>query len=57
MAYRMGATIAIWLSTTLMVLRGKAQGREFVALMIATVLCTIAVWIVPATNEREIVQK
>jgi len=43
--YRMATTIAIWLGTSLMVLRGDLRGRDLAFALSAATVSTIAVWL------------
>jgi hypothetical protein len=42
--YRMATTIAIWLGTSLMVLRGNLCGRDLLYVLSAATVSTVAVW-------------
>jgi hypothetical protein len=42
--YRMATTIAIWLGTTLIILRSNLHGRELAYALSAATMSTIAVW-------------
>ena len=41
----MATTIAIWLGTSLMVLRGNLRGRDLAFALSAATVSTIAVWL------------
>ena len=54
MEYRMATTIAIWLGTSLMVLRGNLRGRDLAYALSAATVSTIAVWLEAPSKHRKL---